>query len=207
MALSADTEHMRQAKTPMGQRSFHDPDAVPDWRRGGKQQIEQSAPGGQSEFGDKHGKAWEQYDPDLAEQGFLGNLGKKKDELGGGQVGTRANPEDTAHMRSRSEFSPPGSIGANPEDTAHMRSRSEFSQPESNKFDEKPSDMRMPGVLRNLTQNQRTRMDRLGRQRIEREDLAPLNTARAEYNNQIQDTLKRRRNKKLSDLVAGLNLG
>ena len=157
----------------MGERSFHDPDAVPDWRR----------------------------------EGFLGNLGKKKDELGGGQVGTRANPEDTAHMRSRSEFSPPGSIGANPEDTAHMRSRSEFSQPESNKFDEKPSDMRMPGVLRNLTQNQRTRMDRLGRQRIEREDLAPLNTARAEYNNQIQDTLKKRRNKKISDLVAGLNLG
>jgi len=34
MALSADTEHMRQAKAPMGQRSFHDPDAVPDWRQG-----------------------------------------------------------------------------------------------------------------------------------------------------------------------------
>lgn len=33
MALSADTEHMRQAKTPMGQRSPHDPDAVPDWRQ------------------------------------------------------------------------------------------------------------------------------------------------------------------------------
>ena len=140
-------------------------------------------------------------------EGFLSSLGKKKDELGGGQVGTRANPEDTAHMRSRSEFSSPGSIGANPEDTAHMRSRSEFSQPESNKFEEKPSDMRMPGVLRNLTKNQRTRMDRLGRQRIEREDLAPLNAARAEYDNQIQDTLKKRRNKKLSDLVAGLNLG
>ena len=118
-------------------------------------------------------------------EGFLSSLGKKKDELGGGQVGTRANPEDTAHMRSRSEFSPP----------------------ESNKFEEKPSDMRMPGVLRNLTKNQRTRMDRLGRQRIEREDLAPLNAARAEYDNQIQDTLKKRRNKKLSDLVAGLNLG
>ena len=34
MALSADTEHMRQAKAPMGKRSFHDPDAVPDWRQG-----------------------------------------------------------------------------------------------------------------------------------------------------------------------------
>ena len=29
----------RQAKTPMGQRSFHDPDAVPDWRRGESQQT------------------------------------------------------------------------------------------------------------------------------------------------------------------------
>ena len=169
----------------------------------------QSAPGGRSEYEDKHGMGTSPFSTSNfpGREGFLVNLGKKKDELGGGQVGTRANPEDTAHMRSRSEFSPPGSIGANPEDTAHMRSRSEFSQPESNKFDEKPSDMRMPGVLRNLTQNQRTRMDRLGRQRIEREDLAPLNTARAEYNNQIQDTLKKRRNKKISDLVAGLNLG
>ena len=171
MALSADTEHMR-GKTEFGQ-----PMAP----------AAQSAPGGRSEYEDKHGMGTSPFTTSNfpGREGFLGNLGKKKDELGGGQVGTRANPEDTAHMRSRSEFSPPG----------------------SNKFEEKPSDMRMPGVLRNLTQKQRTRMDRLGRQRIEREDLAPLNTARADYNNQIQDTLKRRRNKKLSDLVAGLNLG
>jgi hypothetical protein len=45
MALSADTEHMRQAKAPMGQRSFHDPDAVPDWRQA-------KAPMGQRSFHD-----------------------------------------------------------------------------------------------------------------------------------------------------------
>ena len=43
----------------MGERSFHDPDAVPDWRRGGSQQtmapVAQSAPGGRSEYEDKHG--------------------------------------------------------------------------------------------------------------------------------------------------------
>jgi|19_taG_2_1085344.scaffolds.fasta_scaffold01856_2 hypothetical protein len=45
MALSADTEHMRQAKAPMGKRSFHDPDAVPDWRQA-------KAPMGQRSFHD-----------------------------------------------------------------------------------------------------------------------------------------------------------
>ena len=49
MALSADTEHMRQAKAPMGQRSFHDPDAVPDWRQGQTRPIRQAGSMGPGE--------------------------------------------------------------------------------------------------------------------------------------------------------------
>ncbi len=165
MALSADTEHMRQAKAPMGERSFHDPDAVPDWRQGQIRPIRQAGSMG-------------------PEEGFL-DFGKKKvDGTSGQELRDIASEKDTAHMRAQ-------------QDPTAWR---------SNFYKEKPSDMRMPGVLRNLTQNQRDRMDVLERERVVREDLAPLNEAKAGEAQMIQDILNKRKRNKIEDLVAGLNL-
>ena len=76
----------------------------------------------------------------------------------------------------------------------------------SNKFEEKPSDMRMPGVLRNLTQNQRDRMDVLEKQELIKEKERALGQQKSEENKMIQDIAEKYRRNKLRGLVAGLNL-
>ena len=194
---SADTEHMRRktefdqpigpiAQSAPGQNEFED-----KFGRGPIGAPKQSSYGG-SEFEDKHGKKWGEYDPDLAEQGFLGsNFGKKKADLG-----NSVTPISEQELRDI----------ASEKDTAHMRAQPSPTAWRSNFYNEKPSDMRMPGVLRNLTQNQRDRMDVLERGRVEREDLAPLNEAKAGEAQMIQDIVNKRKRNKIEDLVAGLNL-
>jgi hypothetical protein len=49
-------------------------------------------------------------------------------------------------------------------------------------------------------------MDVLERERVVREDLAPLNEAKAGEAQMIQDILNKRKRNKIEDLVAGLNL-
>jgi hypothetical protein len=152
----------------------------------------QSSYGG-SEFEDKFGKKWGEYDPDLAEQGFLGsNFGKKKADLG-----NSVTPISEQELRDI----------ASEKDTAHMRAQPSPTAWRSNFYNEKPSDMRMPGVLRNLTQNQRDRMDVLERERVEREDLAPLNEAKAGEAQMIQDIVNKRKRNKIEDFVSNLNIG
>ena len=69
----------------MGERSFHDPDAVPDWRRGGSQQtmapVAQSAPGGRSEYEDKHGMGTA---PPMGLSGARNPRGARRGRTGGG---------------------------------------------------------------------------------------------------------------------------
>ena len=217
---SADTEHMRRktefdqpigpiAQSAPGQNEFEDkfgrgPIGAPKQSSYGGSEFEdklgrgsigapkQSSYGG-SEFEDKHGKKWGEYDPDLAEQGFLGsNFGKKKADLG-----NSVTPISEQELRDI----------ASEKDTAHMRAQPSPTAWRSNFYNEKPSDMRMPGVLRNLTQNQRDRMDVLERGRVEREDLAPLNEAKAGEAQMIQDIVNKRKRNKIEDFVSNLNIG
>ena len=96
---------------------------------------------------------------------------------------------------------------ASEKDTAHMRAQPSPTAWRSNFYNEKPSDMRMPGVLKNLTQNQRDRMDVLERGRVEREDLAPLNEAKAGEAQMIQDIVNKQKRNKIEDFVSNLNIG